>query len=259
MIIYIDLIIVINFIIDALLLISVDLLLKRKAKLRRIILSAFLGSLSTLLLFIIKSGTVLLFCKLFVSIFMIIIAFKYVSFKYFKDNLFWLYIISIILGGSIYLFNNQISLVNNGLAFNKNGLQINFILLITITPIILYKYIKFQKGFKNTYSNYYDIDIYYNNEIVSETAFLDTGNKLIDPYFGRPIVLVNKDLIKQDVKTFLVPYTVVNSSGLLEVFKPDKIVVNNKTTKKVLIGLSDVSLNGVKIILNTEVIWKNYY
>ena len=254
MIIYIDLVILINFIIDTLLLISVDLLLKRKTKFRRIIIASLLGSLSTIMLFLFDSNIILLLFKLIISILMVIIAFKYQSFKYFKDNLFWLYIISIILGGSIYLLNDQIALVNNGLAFSKNGFKINIILLIIITPIILYKYLQYQKSFKNTYSNYYDVDIYYMGEKVSATGFLDTGNKLIDPYFGRPIILVNKELIKQDVNTFFVPYHVINNQGLLEVFKPEKITVNKKTTKKVLIGLADVSLNGVKIILNTEVI-----
>lgn len=41
---------------------------------------------------------------------------------------------------------------------------------------------------------------------------------------------------------------------MLKVFKPDKVIINDKSTKKVLIGLSDVNLNGIKIILNTEVI-----
>lgn len=259
MIIYLDLVILINFIIDCLLLISVDILLKRKTRFRRILFASLLGSASTIMLFLVHSNLLLLLFKLLISIFMVIIAFKYESFHYFKDNLFWLYIISIILGGSIYLLNDQIALVNNGLAFSKNGFKINLILLIVIAPIILYKYIKYQKSFKNNYSNYYDVDIYYMGEKLSETGFLDTGNKLKDPYFGRPIILVNKNLIKKEVKTFFVPYNVVNNNGILEVFKPEKIVVNKKRIKKVLIGLSDVSLNGVKIILNTEVIWKNYY
>lgn len=189
---------------------------------------------------------------------MVIVAFKYQKFYYFKDNLIWLYVIGIILGGTIYLLNDQIALVNNGLVFSESGFKINLLILIIISPIILYKYIKYQKSFKNTYSNYYDVDIYYMGTKISETGFLDTGNKLRDPFFGRSIILINKELITKEVKSFFIPYHVVNNEGLLEVFKPDKIVVNQKTTKKILVGLSDVNLNGVKIILNTEAIWKNY-
>lgn len=255
MTIYIDIILLINFIIDLLLLLSVSFLLKRRASITRIIISSSIGSLSTLLLFVIHNNFLLLIYKLLISIIMIIITFKYNNFHYFKDNLIYLYIISIILGGTIYLINNQISSINNGLIFTSNNLKINLFLLIIITPIIIYKYLKTTKNYQITYSNYYDIDIYYNDLCIKGTAFLDTGNNLKDPYFKRPIILINKELINEPVKTFLVPYSVVNNQkGLLEVFSPKKIIINNKKCKKTLLGLSDVNINGIKIILNKEVL-----
>ena len=253
MTIYIDIILIINFIIDLLLLLSVSFLLKRRASLTRIIISSSIGSLSTLLLFVIHNNFLLLIYKLLTSIIMIIITFIYNNFHYFKDNLIYLYIISIVLGGTIYLINNQISSINNGLIFTSNNLKINLFLLIIITPIIIYKYLKTTKNYQITYSNYYDIDIYYNDLCIKGTAFLDTGNNLKDPYFKRPIILINKELINEPVKTFLVPYSVVNNQkGLLEVFSPKKIIVNNKKCKKTLLGLSDININGIKIILNKE-------
>lgn len=256
MTIYIDIILLINFIIDLLLLLSVSFLLKRRASITRIIISSSIGSLSTLLLFVIHNNFLLLIYKLLISIIMIIITFKYNNFHYFKDNLIYLYIISIILGGTIYLINNQISSINNGLIFTSNNLKINLFLLIIITPIIIYKYLITTKNYQITYSNYYDIDIYYNDLCIKGTAFLDTGNNLKDPYFKRPIILINKELINEPVKTFLVPYSVVNNQkGLLEVFSPKKIIINNKKCKKTLLGLSDININGIKIILNKEVLW----
>ncbi len=255
MTIYIDIILLINFIIDLLLLLSVSFLLKRRASITRIIISSSIGSLSTLLLFVIHNNFLLLIYKLLISIIMIIITFKYNNFHYFKDNLIYLYIISIILGGTIYLINNQISSINNGLIFTSNNLKINLFLLIIITPIIIYKYLITTKNYQITYSNYYDIDIYYNDLCIKGTAFLDTGNNLKDPYFKRPIILINKELINEPVKTFLVPYSVVNNQkGLLEVFSPKKIIINNKKCKKTLLGLSDININGIKIILNKEVL-----
>ena len=252
MVIYVDLFIILNLFIDFLLLIGTTILLKRKAPLKRIILSSFIGSLSTLLLFFINNNIILILYKLLISIIMVIVAFKYESFRYFKDNLIWLYIISIILGGSIYLLNDSVSLSNKALVFDKNGLKINLLLLILITPFIIYKYIKQNNSRVIVYSNYYDISIYYKDEIINEVGFLDTGNNLKDPFFNRPIILVNKELIKKEVNTFLIPYYTVNNHSLLEVFKPNKIVINNKTIKNVLIGISDVNIDGIKIILNKE-------
>ena len=252
MIIYIDLIIILNFFIDLFLLMGVDILLKRKSKFIKIFLSSILGAISTLLLFYINNNYTLILYKFVISIFMVLIAFRYESFKYFKDNLVWLYILSIILAGSIYLFSDSVSLNNKGLVFEGNGLKINLILLIILGPFIIYKYIKENKKYQNTYSNYYNISIYYDDTILNGIGFLDTGNNLKDPYFKRPIILVNKKLIKNNINTYLVPFYSVNNNDLLEVFKPKKIIVNNKTIKNVSIGLSDVNMDGVKIILNKE-------
>lgn len=254
MIIYIDLLIILNFFIDLILLMGTSTLLKRKASIKRICLGALVGSLSCLLLFYINNNYVLLLYKFIVSILMILIAFKYESFKYFKDNLVWLYILSIILGGAIYLLSDQITLSNKGLVFGGNGLKINLFMLIIISPFIIYKYVKESKNYQITYSNYYDISIYYDEYVLSGVGFLDTGNNLRDPFFNRPIILVDRNLIHDNISTFLVPYYTLNKSDLLDVFKPKKIIINNKTIKNVLIGLTNVNIDGIKIILNKEAI-----
>lgn len=258
MIIYIDIIIIINIIIDFLLLKSIDLLLKRNTKLIRIIIASIIGGVSTILLFKINNNYLLFLYKLLISIAMIIISFKYECFSYFKDNLIWLYIVSIILGGTLYMIKDHLTLSNYALAFSSNGLIINIYVFLFISPIILYRYLKINKKQKIVYSNYYDINIYYNDIKLSGTGFLDTGNNLKDPYLNRPIILVNKSLIKDNINTFIIPYKAVNTSGLLEVFKPKKIHINNKDIKNVLIGLSDINFNGIKIILNKEALWKKY-
>ena len=51
---YLDLIMIINFFIDFLLLLGVSIILKRKVKINRIILSAFIGGISILFLFMKK-------------------------------------------------------------------------------------------------------------------------------------------------------------------------------------------------------------
>lgn len=254
MIIYVDLLILLNFFIDLIILIGIDILLKRRVKFIRLILGSLLGSVSCLLLFYIHDNILILIYKLVISIFMVIVSFKYESFRHFRDNLIWLYIISIILGGSIYLLSYNISLNNNALIFYNNGLKINIILLVFLGPFIICKYIK--NNIKRTinYSNYYNIDIYYNDVIIEGVGFLDTGNNLRDIYFNRPIILVNKSLIKEKINTYLIPFYTVNNKDLLEVFKPHKIVVNNKVIKNVSIGLSDVNINGIKILLNKEII-----
>ena len=98
-----------------------------------------------------------------------------------------------------------------------------------------------EKGYKYSRTINSDISPLVKDEIINEVGFLDTGNNLKDPFFNRPIILVNKELIKKKINTFLIPYYTVNNHSLLEVFKPNKIVINNKIIKNVLIGISDVN------------------
>jgi hypothetical protein len=85
----------------------------------------------------------------------------------------------------------QFSYKNSGLVFYYNGLSVNFIVLIVMSPIIIFAYVKQGLSLKNNYSNYYNIDIYLKTgEVIEATAFLDTGNKLVDPYEKRPIILL---------------------------------------------------------------------
>ncbi len=245
MTIYIDVVLILNFVIDMLLIIGVDMLLKRHTKFRKIIISSLIGSLSTLLLFIIKGSFLMITYKLVISIFLVIIAFGYKGFDYFKENLFWLYIIS----GSLYLLNDTITLESNGLVFSKGTFGYNVLLYLPVGLIILFKYIKYVKNYRCNNSNYLDVSIYYKDLIISETGFVDTGNNL--RYFNKPVILVNGSLVKGDVLFSYMPYKVVGGSGLLKIFKPDKVVIDGKEVK-VLVGISDVNYKGVNIILNKE-------
>lgn len=249
MIIYVDVVLMLNFVIDMFLMIGVDMLLKRHTKFRRIFISSLIGSLSTLLLFVIKGSLWMFAYKLVISIFLIIISFGYKGFDYFKENLFWLYIISIILGGSLYLLNDTITLESNGLVFSKGTFGYNVLIYLPVGLIILFKYIRYVKSYKSDNSNYLDVSIYYKDLVISDTGFVDTGNNL--RYFNKPVILVNGSLVKGDVLFSYMPYKVVGGSGLIKVFKPDKVIIDEKDVK-VLVGISDVNYKGVNIILNKE-------
>lgn len=239
MVIYVDVILFLNFFIDMFLLVSVDMLLKRHASFKRIFFSSLVGSLSTLLLFAFKGSFLMFTYKLVVSVFLVIIAYGYRGFDYFKENLFWLYIISIILGGSLYLFSDSISF------------KYNVFLYLPFGVFIIFKYISYVKRYRCGCSSYFDVSIYYKDLVIKDTGFVDTGNNL--HYFNKAVILVRDELVKGDVLFSYMPYKVVGGSGLLKVFKPDKVLVNGKNVK-CYVGISDVSYKGVNIILNKEII-----
>ena len=182
---------------------------------------------------------------------MSLIAYGYSDIKYTIKNTIYMYFISIFLAGTIYLITTKfMSNINNQLSC--------IIILIVISPIISFFYIKSLKKIKNINSNYYYLDIYLKDlPTVTLTAYLDTGNKLIDPYMHYPIILVStKYLSYKPSKTILVPYNTIDSHGLLSCFKPDKVYIHNiGYRKKILIGLiNEVGIEGAECILNQELL-----
>ena len=258
MIVYVDLVLFLNIAMDFLLLLSVSIILKRNIKFYRIILGALTGGVSIIFLFISLNNFTLFLFKLVISLLMILITFSYKNIKYFTNNLLYLYLSSIILGGGIYLLDIQFNYKNQGLMFIDSSFGINIVVLLIISPFIIYSYIKSMKKMKGDYSNYYKVDIYYKNKIYKFNAFLDTGNRLYDHYKRRPIVLVNTNKIKIGYdESILVPYMTASGNSVLKCVIVEKLIIDNSyEIKDVLVGVSNNKFNieGIDMLLHNDLI-----
>lgn len=261
--IYVDLVLLLNLGFDLVLLFGVAIILRRQTTLKRLLMGAIVGSVTIISMFMEMSSVTLFFLKIIISVFMVLIVFGYRDIRYFGNNLFYLYTSSILLGGFLYFLNLQFSYKNEGLIFYFDGLSVNVIALIVLSPVIIYVYVKQGLLLKNHYSNYYDVDIYFGDgKVISVTAFMDTGNKLEDPYKKRPIVLVNKELVKLDYnkyKMVLVPYDVINYHGLLKCIVPEKIFIQGVGFREdFLVGISNekILIDGVDCIMHSKLIEK---
>lgn len=255
--IYLDLIFLLNFSFDFILLLCVSIILKRNVKIIKLVLGSIIGSLSTFLLFFKITNLELFIIKIIISIIMLLISFDFKNIKYTLKNMEYLYIISIILGGFLYYLNIEFSYKHNGIIFYHKGLSINIIFLIVLSPIILYLYIKQFKELKNNYSYYHKMDIYYKDKIFKLNAYLDTGNKLVDPYLKRPIVVINECEIKEDIDDYiLVPIDTINNHTLLKCINVDKIIIDNQIlSKKILIGITNkkIKMEGINCIMGLNI------
>lgn len=259
--IYIDLLLILNFAFDFLLLLSVSIILKRNVHINRILFGAFLGGLSLFLLFLKLNSLELFIIKFFISFIMILVSFGYKNIKYTSKNMLFLYLSSIILGGFLYLLNIQFSYKNEGLVFYHSGLSINFIILIIFSPIIIYIYIRQCKTLKTNYSNYYKATLCLNNSMFMKlNLYLDTGNNLTDPYKHRPILLLDKKEILFDINEFkmvLVPYSVLNGKGLLKCIKVKYLDIEGVGMRKnFLVGIMEdgIKIDGVNSIMGLKLL-----
>ena len=261
--IYVDLVLLLNFLFDLLLLFGVALLLRRQTTLKRLLLGALVGSITIFSMFIEMSSLMLFLVKIMISVGMVLVVFGYQGWRYLGKNLFYLYTSSILLGGFLYFLNLECSYQHEGLVFYFNGLSVNVIVLIILSPIIIYAYVKQGLELKNHYSHYYQIDIYLRNgKVLPVTAFLDTGNHLVDPYQRRPIILVNQELVEVNYskdKMVLVPYDAINHHGLLKCVVPEKVFIPGVGFREnFLVGLANekIGIEGVDCILHSKLIEK---
>ena len=240
MIIYVDLVFLLNVVLDFILLMSVSVVLTRNAKIKRLILGSLIGGMSTFILFININSVMLFLIKIILGIMMIIVTFGYHDIKYTFNNYFYLMTISFSLGGSLYL------LMDNGIY--------SYLLLIIGFSFICFMYVKQIKKFRDNYVNYYKVSIYYKNKIINVTGYLDTGNKLYDNYKHRPIILLSKKINYNLMDVIYVPYVSLNEENILKCIKPDKVIVNNKTFSNYLVGLSKnkFQIDGVECILHSK-------
>lgn len=239
-IIYIDLVFLLNMFLDIILLTSVSVILTRNASVKRIIIGGFVGGISTFCMFLPINTISLFLIKIILGFLMCIVTFGFKNLRYSFNNVFYLYTTSFSIGGVLYLLMDE-------------GIY-NYFILIILFIIVSLMYVKQIKKFKNNYTNYYKVDIYYHNNKLSLTGFLDTGNRLFDTYKHRPIILIDKKIDYQLEEIIYVPYLSLNNHSIIKCLKTDKVVINNHTFNNYLIGLSNdkFKIDGVNCLLHSK-------
>lgn len=247
MVIYWDVVMLINFVFDFTLLLTVDCLLKRNTSKWRIVLGDLIGELSMLTLFIHFNRFEMFLFKVVLNLAMVVSTFSYKDLKYTIYNGIYLYLIGMILGGfEFYLYNE----------FRVGGkFGVKYLIVIFLSPLILYIYGKLSRKVKNDYNNRHSLRIVYEGGVFEGTGFLDSGNKLVSPLSGKPIVLVEKEYIMHHkLKLVPIPYNALNHHGLLFCFNPSELFVDGVLYKNVMVGLSEVKFNidGCNALLNAR-------
>lgn len=231
---YIELIYILNFLLDFMILYGTKRLLKINKSNIRITIGSLIGMMTTLLIYIEITTICLLIIKIIMSFIIIIVSF---GLKNIIKNIIYFYAISIIIGGIIYLFDLN------------NNFYINFLLLIILSPIIIYIIIKELNNYKINIKDKYIVTITYNKKTYNLEGFIDTGNKLKSPISKKSIIIVNLKI--NPINIIYVPYKALNTIGIIPCIKPDKILINNKEIKNYLVGLAKdkLELNNYNCIL----------
>ena len=175
-------------------------------------------------------------------------------------NIAILYSITFLLNGLLNLlyFNLENKNIVQGAQNTYYGkTNIFIIMLVGIMVCVILNYIK-------RVGNIYTAYLFINDTKISATALRDTGNSLIEPVTKKPVSIIEEDKLAEagmeDMKYIFVPYnTVGKSHGLMKAFVVDKLVVNDITTEKAIIGIYKGKLsqsNKYEMILNPDILNK---
>lgn len=258
MTVYIDILIVLNTLVNYFMLLAVKRMSRSYTPRWRIALGALTGGVSSLLIFAESLGFIMTALKIVTSVVMVIIAFKFVSFKRLFKNILLLFVISFIFGGLVLaaylLFDTDIMIYQSGIVyFDINMTFLVICSVIAYGAISLLSYFIDKKAPKN--KEYY-ITVQKGERSVSCTALMDTGNNLREPFSGFPVILADKTVFSQlfggmdDVGVRLIPATTASGSTVLKAYRPDNVSVGETAVNSVYIAESTQPLENYKIVLN---------
>ncbi len=253
MVLYIDILIILNLFIDYFLLLSSAVLLKRNIKRLRLIFAAILGSLSSLFIFLPTiSPIITVLIKLMIGFCLVLVAFGYKSKIVFIKTVLLFFAENLIFIGVMFCLWMFVS--PPGMLW-KNGIT-----YIAISPIILISgsivayfstcLINFIISKRVETNKIYSIKIELNNKKIEIKALYDTGNCLTEPFSGKPVCICEYDSIfkilpknidmflndsfnnvnfsnkfRSDTNLRLVPCDTVTGCGVLPAFLPKSVIV----------------------------------
>lgn len=254
--IYADLLFLVNFILDLILLYAVSRFGAFATSRKRLFFGALAGAAyGVLMIFPSLSFLGNFFFKLLASLLIVRIAFVYQSKKKYFSAVAYFYLISFAMAGAVMggtALLEGMGITNTGFTFTAFALIFALLICLLLSKIGT-DYIK-----KNFHRNSYVemIDISFQGKNARVNALIDTGNELVDPVSKRPVIVAEFDAVKdilpyplQDafkrygksdvtkilseliekpvVKSLrLVPFSSIGkNNGLLLGFKPDDIIV----------------------------------
>lgn len=200
---YIDEIFLENLLLDFLLLLLTGLGGKFAIRWRKLFLSAFCGSLTgcMFVVFHMTNGVVLLLGQVGISVFMVKWGFSITEKKRLGRGLLFFYGTAFLLGGILETLHSRITLP--------------VILSGTFGALLLCVMLRVRDKWKNETQNLCRVTLVWNGMQKELYGFRDTGNQLRDPYFGKPVTVVEysavKELFNQKIKVLWIPYHSVGS------------------------------------------------
>lgn len=253
MVVYLDILILENFLVNMFLLTVTMQSVRRKVPLKNMVIAALVGSIYVITLvyprlnFMSKTPF-----KFIVAILMIILALGQIKdFNLVLKGVIIFIMYSFIIAGlSVYLSissGDSVIPTANLYDFSYKKLVIS-VMIIYVAVVRAVIYIRDRKILKKYI---FKVDIYMNDKEATIVSLLDTGNELCEPVTNLPVMIVEKSVFdKFDISGdsfYSIPYSAVGSIGnKLQGIKPNKVVIRNdqySEEKNLIVAFTTIKLS----------------
>lgn len=212
MVIYIEQVLIDNFIINLFIILSLKAILRAKIKKINIVLASLLGSVIALILPLFHFNLIInSLIKILLSLVMVIILKRFTKFKEYLLYYLTFLLLTFVFGGACLFI-----LMSFDKSFKINNYSTYSLPLGVIVVIIFFIFIIIKNIFKNFYSRkkinnfVYKVVVENNNEKDEILGFLDSGNTLVDKLTGKPITIVNFYSLKNVLKQISITDIILN-------------------------------------------------
>lgn len=238
-VIYADILIVINIILNYFLLRATSAMTGCQYKTSRFLIASAAGGIFSLIIFVENIPVLLnVIIKILFFLIMIFIAFGIKSIKAFLKCCGAFFIVNFAFAGIMLAVNISLmpysSIYKNGIVYFDID-----IFTLTVCAIICYAVLSIISRFtksKIPQKSIYSIRITYGDKLIEGKALFDSGNTLCDCFSGKPAIIAENDFVKKlydcneltDMKNFrLIPFSTIKSAGALPAFMADKAEIMN--------------------------------
>lgn len=251
--IYVDVLIILNIYVNFFLLKATARLTHTPLKTSKCIVSSIIGSIFSLIILLPKMHFLLnLTAKLTAAAVITASAFGIKDVGRTLKLIFNFYLVNFIFGGTIMLF--CIAFKPGFMTFTNSYLYIDFSLIsLVVFTAAAYAAVNIFRRFLdrgNFSEKKYTVSITCKGRSTSLEALADTGNNLVDMFSGKPVIICRKDeisditglnaeptpenaeLLYKEYGIRFIPYSTIGSLGMIAVFTPDKVVIQDNENGK---------------------------
>lgn len=260
-VIYIDVLIFTNTIINYCILIITKKFLHIEANTIRIIISSLICSFFSLTVFMKEQVTVISFIiKLVCATVMCLVAFKYISFLSLIKNIVITYIVSIFFcGAMIFIYStfkpNKMAIINDNIYFNVKPVS-----LIVISIAVYYLCILIQRLFGENLSNtIVNLKIIIDNNEFSCIGKIDTGCTVTEPFSNSPVIITESSILNTETLrkcNRIIPYNALGISSTIPGIKADQVFIDKcPIDKEIYVGVYQNEIDKtIKAIINSNIL-----